>query len=98
MEHQGHSPNNSQGNSPEEHGHDDGEAAIVKKIEPNEMLSNDMNEHGVIAEHISPGTHPIESGPCYSHLFGMNSKFTTNRGIIKIRGKNFDLVQVLQKH
>jgi hypothetical protein len=84
--------------SHEEHGHDDGEPIIVKKVAPNEILANDMNEYGIVAEHVAQGTHPIESGPCYSHLFGMNSKFTTNKGVIRVQGKNFDLVQVLQKH
>jgi hypothetical protein len=82
----------------EEHGHGDGEPVIIRKVAPNEMLANDLNEHGIIAEHVAQGTHPIESGPCYSHMFGMNSKLTTNKGVIRVRGKNFDLVQVLQKH
>ncbi|AIC14718.1 hypothetical protein [Nitrososphaera viennensis] len=93
QEHSSHSHD-----SHEEHGHGDGEPVTIKKMTPNEMLANDLNEHGIIAEHVVQGTHPIESEPCYSHMFGMNSKFTTNRGVIRVRGKNFDLVQVLQKH
>jgi hypothetical protein len=82
----------------ERHGHEEGESIIIKKLAPNEMLAKEMNESGIIAEAVAQGMHPIENGPYYSHMFGMNSRFTTNRGIIKITGKNFDLVQVLQKH
>lgn len=83
--------------SHEEHGHDDGESLIVKKMTPNELLAKDMEKHGIIAEPVAQGTHPIEKGPSYSHMFGMNSRFTTNKGVIRVTGKNFDLVQVLQK-
>ncbi|HVX02373.1 MAG TPA: hypothetical protein VHA09_04400 [Nitrososphaera sp.] len=99
MEQEEHSIHQSHGDdSHENHGHDDGEPIIVKRMAPNEMLANDLSQHGIIAEPVVLGTHPVESGPCYSHMFGMNSKFTTNKGIIRVRGKNFDLVQVLQKH
>jgi hypothetical protein len=83
--------------SHEEHGHGDGEPIIVKKLVQNEMLAQDLNDHGVIAEPAAQGTHPVEKGPSYSHMFGMNSRFTTNKGVIRVRGRNFDLVQVLQK-
>jgi hypothetical protein len=83
--------------SHEEHGQGDGEPIIVKKLAPNEMLAQDLSDHGVIAEPAVHGTHPVEKGPSYSHMFGMNSRFTTNKGVIRVRGRNFDLVQVLQK-
>jgi hypothetical protein len=98
QEHNSSSHSHGELHKEEEHGHGDGEPVIVKRLAPNEMLANDLNEHGIIAETVAQGTHPIESKPCYSHMFGMNSKFTTNKGVIRVRNKNFDLVQVLQKH
>jgi hypothetical protein len=82
----------------EEHGHGESESVIVKKMRPNEILAKDMQEYGITAESLAHGSHPIESEPYYSHMFGMNPRLTTNKGIIKITGKNFDFVQVLQKH
>ncbi len=78
--------------------HDDEEPVIVKILKPNEKLANSLSEYGIIAEAMEVGTHPLEKKPSYSHKFGLNSKFTTNRGMIKIKGKNFDLIQVLQRN
>ncbi|HEY7507965.1 MAG TPA: hypothetical protein VH677_02455 [Nitrososphaera sp.] len=83
--------------SHEEHGHGDGEPIVVKKLAPNEALAQDLSDHGIIAEPVAHGTHPVEKGPAYSHMFGMNSRLTTNKGVIRVRGRSFDLVQVLQK-
>jgi len=86
------------GHSHEEHGHADEEPIIVKKMSPNEMLAADLNDHGVVAEPVAIGTHPVEKQEYYSHKFGLNSKFVTNKGVIKVSGKNFDLVQVLERN
>jgi hypothetical protein len=84
--------------SPDGHGHADEEPVIVKKMSPNEMLAADLNEHGVSADAVEVGTHPLEKQEYYSHKFGLNSKFVTNRGIIRVSGRNFDLVQVLERN
>ena len=81
----------------EEHGRGE-EPVIVKKMAPNETVAHSLNGHGVIAEPVAHGTHPLESQPCYSHKFASNPRFTTNKGMIRIRNRNFDLVQVVQKH
>jgi hypothetical protein len=83
----------------EDHGHGGGEEPIiVKKMSPNETVAQSLNAHGVIAEPVAHGTHPLEGQPCYSHKFSSNPRFTTNKGMVKIRNRNFDLVQVVQKH
>jgi hypothetical protein len=84
--------------SHEEHGHGDEESVLVKKMSPNEMLAADLNEHGVLADTVAVGTHPVEKQEYYSHKFGLSSRFVTNRGVIRISGKNFDLVQVLERN
>lgn len=89
------------GHAGEEHERGHGgeeEPIIVKKLAPNEVLARSLSAHGVIAEPVTIGTHPLESREYYSHKFGFNSKFTTNRGMIRVRGRNFDLVQVLQRN
>lgn len=91
MEH-GHSDH-----SHEEHGHGDEESLVFKRTAPNEALANDLNEHGIIAEPMEVGKHPLEHQPYYSHKFSPSPRFVTNRGMIRIRNRNFDLVQVVQK-
>jgi hypothetical protein len=81
----------------EEHGHGDEESLVIRKMAPNEALANELNEHGVIAEHVEIGKHPLESKPYYSHKLSPTPRFVTNRGMIRIRNRNFDLVQVIQK-
>lgn len=84
-----------------EHSHErrgDEEPVIVKKTLPNEMLAADLSDHGMDVEAVAMGTHPIEKQEYYSHKFSLNSKFVTNRGVIKVRGMNFDLVQVLERN
>lgn len=94
MEHASHSHDS---HDDEEHGHGD-EPLIEKKMAPNEALANSLNEQGVISEPQAIGSHPLESKPYYSHKFALTSKFVTNRGTIKVSGRNFDLVQVLQRN
>lgn len=84
--------------SHEEHGHIDEEPVIVRKLSPNQMLAEDLNDHGIVANAVTVGTHPVEKQEYYSHKFGLNSKFVTNRGVIRVSGKNFDLVQVLERN
>lgn len=101
MQHEQHHDDDkghSHGHAGEEHGHGGEESIIVKKLAPNEVLASSLSAHGVITEPVAAGTHPLESKEYYSHKFGFNSKFTTNRGMIRVRGRNFDLVQVLQRN
>ena len=65
---------------------------------PNELVTANLGKSGVVAEAITLGTHPLEGQPCYSHKFSSNPRFTTNKGMVRIRNRNFDLVQVVQKH
>ena len=83
--------------SHDDHDHDE-EPVTVKKMAPNEMVATNLGKRGVVAEAVALGTHLLESQPCYSHKFSSNPRFTTNKGMIRIRNRNFDLVQVVQKH
>jgi hypothetical protein len=74
------------------------EGTTIKRLMPNEALARELGESGIEAHPVSYGSHPLEGREFYSHLFGMNPRFVTNKGIVKIKGKNFDMVQVLQKH
>ena len=82
----------------EEHGHGDIEPAIVRKLNVNEAFAEQMKKSGIACESIPVGSHPIEGRPSSSHMFALTSRLTTNRGIIKVRGRHIDYVQILQRN
>lgn len=92
-----HAPSSHSHNSADEQDHGE-EPVTVKKMAPNEVVAASLAKRGVVAEAVALGTHTLESQPCYSHKFSSNPRFTTNKGMIRIRNRNFDLVQVVQKH
>ena len=80
----------------EDHGHGDIEPAVVKKQSPSEKLADQMEKSGVSCEALPLGSHQFENQPYYSHMFALSSRVATNKGIVKIKGRNVDFVQVLQ--
>ncbi len=81
----------------EQHGHGDTESIVVKVLSPNEEIANQMRKNGIDCQALPVASHPLERKPYYSHLFPMTPKLVTNKGVIVIRGKNVDLVQILQR-
>ena len=77
--------------------HADIEPVIVKVLSSQQQLADQMKKKGIDCEALPIGSHPLESKPYYSQLFAMTSRLVTNKGMIKIRGKNIDFVQVLQR-
>jgi hypothetical protein len=77
--------------------HTDIEPVIVKVLNSHEELADRMKKKGIDCEALPIGSHTLEGKPYYSQLFAMSSRFVTNKGLIKIRGKNIDFVQVLQR-
>jgi hypothetical protein len=81
----------------EEHGHGDIEPVIVRKTNLIEDLAEEMKAKGIQCEPLAIGSHPIERRPTSSHMFSQTSRLTTNKGLIKVRGRNIDFVQILQR-
>lgn len=82
----------------EEHGHDDIEPVVVRKTNLNENLAQEMKASGIQCEALTIGTHHIERQPTSSHMFSQTSRLTSNRGLIRVLGRNIDFVQVIQRH
>ena len=82
----------------EEHGHGDIEPVVVRKKSLNEIFAEQMNNSGIPCESVSVGSHPAESRPTSGHMFALSSRLTSNRGLIKVRGRNIDFVQILQRN
>jgi hypothetical protein len=81
----------------ESHGHADIEPIIVKVMGVQKQMAAQMQKKGIDCEAIPIGSHALEGKPYYSHLFPMTSRLVTNKGLIKVNGKNVDFVQVLQR-
>lgn len=81
----------------EEHGRDDIEPVIVRKTNQNENLAKEMAASGIQCEALAIGSHPIERQPTSSHMFSQTSRLTTNKGLIRVLGRNIDFVQVIQR-
>lgn len=96
MEHTDHT---SHADSEQEHGHGDAEPIIVKKMAAHEKLAHEMKKNGVECDALPLGSHQFEREQSYySHSFAFSSRIVTNKGLIRVVGKNVDFVQVLQRN
>jgi hypothetical protein len=82
----------------EEHDRADIDQIIVKKLSAHEKISEEMKESQIDCEALPLGSHPIERKQYYSQAFSMSPKFITNKGLVKIKGKNIDFVQLVQRN
>jgi hypothetical protein len=82
----------------EEHGHGEIEPVVVKISSPTQTMAAEMKKGGVQGDALELGLHPLEKGPYYSQLFALSSKLATNKGLIRVSGKNVDFIQVLQRN
>jgi hypothetical protein len=71
---------------------------IVKKLSAQEKMAEEMKQNQIDCEALPLGSHPIERKQYYSQTFSMSPKFVTNKGLVKIKGKNVDFVQLLQRN
>lgn len=97
MEHTDHSSH--VGSYEEEHGHGDAEPVIIKRVAAHERLAGEMKKSGIDCEALPLGSHQLEREEAYySHSFALSSRFVTNKGLIRVMGKNIDFVQILQRN
>jgi hypothetical protein len=73
---------------------------IVKRVNLNERLAQEAkNELGIDCEAVEANSLAIENKPSYySYKFSMSPKIVTNRGCIKVKGKRFGLIQIIQRN
>jgi DNA primase catalytic subunit len=73
---------------------------IVTKTENlNETLAQEAwKETGIDCEAIELNSLAIENRPYYSYKLPMSPKIVTNRGCIKVNGKSFGLIQIIQRN
>ena len=79
--------------------HGDAESNIIKRVPMYEKLAGEMKEGEIDCEALPYGLHQLENeNSFYSHSFAMSPRLVTNKGLIKVSGKNIDFVQVLQRN
>lgn len=92
-----HSPHT--GSHEKEQGHGDSEPTLTKRIAVHAKLAQEMKKEGISCEALPYGSHKLErEASYYSHNFALSSRLVTNKGLIKITGKNIDYVHVLQRN
>jgi hypothetical protein len=70
----------------------------VRRINLNERLAEKMKQNGIDCEALGVDSLPIEHKPYYSYNFPTSPKFITNRGCISVKGRNIDLLQIIQRN
>jgi len=94
-----HTHHSSHADSHEEHGDGDVEPIFIKRVAAHEKLAQEMNEKGIDCEALPYGSHQLERTEAYySHSSALSSRLVTNKGLIKVSGKNIDFVQILQRN
>jgi hypothetical protein len=102
VEHKNHHFAQDKSNKEEQKSEEDGygeiDPVMVRKLSTHEKLAEEMKQIQIGCEALPPGSHPIERKQYYSQTFSMSPKFVTNKGLVKIIGKNIDFVQLLQRN
>ena len=89
-----------QARSDKEREHDNGaiDPVTIKKLSAHEKMAEEIKKSQIDCEVVELGLHPLERKQYYSQTFSMSPKFVTNRGLVKIKGRNIDYVQLLQRN
>jgi hypothetical protein len=71
---------------------------IIKRVNLNESLAQAMKRIGVDCEAIEINSLAIENRSYYSYKLPMSPKIVTNRGCIKVNGRSFGLIQIIERN
>jgi hypothetical protein len=85
-------------NKREENDHGDVDPIIINKLSAHEKMAEEIKKNQIDCEAIELGSHPLERKQYFSQTFSMSPKFVTNKGLVKIKGRNIDYVQLLQRN
>ena len=76
--------------------HDEEPDTFVHMTWP-QKVAGMLGEIGIEADACEIGTTPAESGDYYSRHAASTPRMVTNRGCVRVRGSNIDMVHVVQK-
>ncbi len=98
MEHKSTQSAKAGSNKREEDHHEDIDPIITKKLSAHEKMAEEIKKNQIECEALELGSHPLERNQYFSQTFSMSPKFVTNKGLVKIKGRNIDYVQLLQRN
>ena len=76
--------------------HDSESETFVLKSVP-EKFSDKLKEIDVASTPKEIATDDVESDNYYSRVFAQTTIMVTNKGCLEVKGKNIDVIQILQK-
>ena len=76
--------------------HDTESDTFVIKSVP-EQYSAKLEEIGISSSPIEITTDEMENDDYYSRVFSQTTRMITNKGCLEVKGKNIDVIQIIQK-
>lgn len=76
--------------------HDSEPDTIILKTYP-QKLSDILSQIGVESTPKDIATDEVEKGDYYGRYFAQTPRMVTNKGCLTVKGKNIDVIQIIQK-
>jgi hypothetical protein len=76
--------------------HDTESDTIILKSYP-QKLSEMLSQIGVESTPKDLATDEVEKGDYYGRYFAQTPRMVTNKGCLTVKGKNIDVIQIIQK-
>ena len=76
--------------------HDSESETFVIKSMPEEY-SEKLEKIGISSSPIEIATDEMENDDYYSRIFSQTTRMITNKGCLEVKGKNIDVIQIIQK-
>ena len=76
--------------------HDSEPDTIILKTYP-QKLSEMLSQIGVDSTPKDIATDEVEKGDYYGRYFTQTPRMVTNKGCLTVKGKNIDVIQIIQK-
>ena len=71
------------------------ETFVIKSIP--EEYSEKLEKIGISSSPIEIATDEMENDDYYSRVFSQTTRMVTNKGCLEVKGKNIDVIQIIQK-
>ena len=71
------------------------ETFVIKSIP--EQYSDKLEKIGISSSPIEIATDEMENDDYYSRVFSQTTRMVTNKGCLEVKGKNIDVIQIIQK-
>ena len=71
------------------------ETFVIKSIP--EEYSEKLEKIGISSSPIEIATDEMENDDYYSRVFSQTTRMITNKGCLEVKGKNIDVIQIIQK-